>query len=53
MAVGEFLCKQCGKEFETILKDENNNYTYECPYCGTEDVKRIDSKKKSKGKKEK
>ena len=44
MPIYEFKCQKCGKKFERFIrisdkKDAKDELT--CPYCGTDQVKRI------------
>lgn len=39
MAIIDFKCEKCGKEFFEILKSSDEKV--KCPECGSEEIKRV------------
>ncbi len=47
MVIYEFVCKNCGLEFEELVKDMEQEMT--CPVCQSKEVKRLISAVKQQG----
>ena len=40
MPIYEYRCKACGKEFETLVRNAQDEEELACPKCGARDVGR-------------
>ena len=40
MPIYEYVCQECGHEFERIVSFSENGKTFQCPACGAEQVQR-------------
>ncbi|ROR01601.1 FmdB family zinc ribbon protein [Desulfosoma caldarium] len=49
MPIYEYLCEQCGNEFESFIWSAKDEESLACPKCGAVDVKKLLSSFASKG----
>lgn len=40
MPIFEFVCEDCGKPFEELLRSSFSIVDVECPHCGSSEVKK-------------
>jgi len=41
MPIYEYRCEHCGRTFERLRKSQDADRETECPYCASEDTRRL------------